>query len=426
MKKRRVVVTGLGVVSPNGRDVPSFLDGLRNGTSGLAFMPEFEQLKYLCQVTGRPAFDWGHLQDFIPEVTFHGLRGMGIGYGLQAAIEAWTDAGLTIDTESPRWDTGIVFGNSTADSALMSNVMQKVDALEVKKLGSRVVEQTMNSGVTAYITGRLGLAGKTVTNSAACATGTQAILMGYEYIAHGLANRMVTGSTEYVDTYIFGAFDAMRVLSRKFNREPQRASRPMSQTAGGFVPSSGAGTLILEDLDTALARGARIYAELKGGATNSGGQRGGGSMTSPNSEGVIRCITEALRSTATDPASIDLISGHLTATLGDLPEIQNWILALDRKEANFPWVNSLKSMIGHCLSAAGSIESVATILQIYHQFVHPTINLEDPNPEIVKRIDINRIPTTSRAARVDTVAKANFGFGDVNACLIFTKWNEHG
>ena len=426
MKKRRVVVTGLGVVAPNGNGVPAFLEAIRSGASGLRYMPEFEQLKYLCQVTGRPEFDWNSLQEVIPEVTFHGLKGVGIGYGLKAAMEAWLDAGLPLETEQARVETGCVFGNSTADSGLMGNVMQKVDALEVKKLGSRVVEQTMNSGVTAYITGRLGLAGKVLTNSAACATGSQAVLMGYEYIAHGLADRMVTGSTEYVDTYIFGAFDAMRVLARKFNQEPERASRPMSRTAGGFVPGSGAGALILEDLDTALARGARIYAEVKGGATNSGGQRGGGSMTSPSPEGVNRCIVEALRTTGTDPASIDLISGHLTATGGDLPEIQNWILALGRKDANFPWINSMKSMIGHCLSAAGSIESVASVLQIRHQFVHPNTNLEDPNPEIVKRIDQERMPTTCLAAEINTVIKANFGFGDVNTCLIFTKWNEHG
>lgn len=426
MKKRRVVVTGLGVVAPNAVNVPAFLQALREGTPGLRYIPEFEQLKYLCQVTGRPEFDWNALQDVIPEVTFHGLRGMGIGYGLRAAVEAWTDAGLPLETEQPRWETGCVFGNSTMDSAIMGTVMQRVDTLEVKKLGSRIVEQTMNSGVTAYITGRLGLAGKVLTNSAACATGSQAVLMGYEYIAHGLADRMLTGSSEYVDTYIFGAFDAMRVLARKFNQEPHRASRPMSRTAGGFVPGSGAGALILEDLDTARARGAHIYAEVLGGASNSGGQRGGGSMTSPNPEGVVRCITDALGNTGTDPASIDLISGHLTATGGDLTEIQNWILALGRKEANFPWINSVKSMIGHCLSAAGSIESVAAVLQILHQFVHPNINLEDPNPEIVKRIDPDRIPLTSLSAGINTVIKANFGFGDVNTCLIFTKWKEHG
>lgn len=422
MKKRRVVVTGLGVVSPNAIGVPGFLEALKNGTSGLTFMPRFEELKYLCQVTGRPPFEWESLREIIPEVTFHGLRGMGIGYGLRAAVEAWMDAGLPLETETPRWDTGIVFGNSTSDSALMQNVMQKVDALEVKKLGSRVVEETMNSGVTAYITGRLGLAGKIITNSAACATGTQAVLMGYEYISAGLADRMVTGSTEFVDTYIFGAFDAMRVLSRRFNQEPQKASRPMSRTAGGFVPSSGSGALILEDMETALQRGARIYAEVKGGATNSGGQRGGGSMTAPNTEGVVRCIREALRVSETDPRSIDLVAGHLTATLGDLPEVQNWILALDRKEADFPRINSLKGMIGHCLSAAGSIESVAAVLQLVHQFVHPNVNLDEPNPEIVKRIDVSRMPTTYTPAEINTVAKANFGFGDVNTCLIFAKW----
>jgi len=422
MKKRRVVVTGLGVVAPNAIGVPDFLEAIRMGKSGLKYVPDFERLKYLCHVTGRPPFEWESLREIIPEVTFHGLRGMGIGFGLRAAVDAWQDAGLPLETETPRWDTGIVFGNSTADSALMQNVMRRVDALEVKKLGSRVVEETMNSGVTAYITGRLGLAGKIVTNSAACATGSQAILMGYEYISSGLADRMVTGSTEFVDTYIFGAFDAMRVLSRRFNQEPEKASRPMSRTAGGFVPSSGAGALILEDMDTALQRGARIYAEVKGGATNSGGQRGGGSMTAPNAEGVVRCIREALRISETGPETIDLVAGHLTATLGDLPEIQNWSLALDRKDADFPWVNSLKGMIGHCLSAAGSIESVAAVLQIAHQFVHPNVNLEEPNPEIVKRIDASRIPTASTPAVINTVAKANFGFGDVNTCLIFAKW----
>ncbi len=426
MSKRRVVVTGLGVVAPNGVGVPAFTKAIMQGRSGVRWLPEFQDLKFYCQVTGRPDFTWESLLDYIPEVTYHGLRGWGIAYGIRAACEAWIDAGLDMDTEQPRWDTGCVFGNSDIDSTLMSSVINKVNALETKKLGSRVVEQIMNSGVTAYITGRLGLGGKTLSNSAACATGTQSILMGYEYIALGLADRMVVGSTEYVDTYIFASFDAMRVLSRKFNDTPEKASRPMSRSAGGFVPGSGAGALILESLESARARGARIYAEVRGGATNSGGQRGGGSMTAPSSEGVVRCIREALRTTGTDPASIDLVGGHLTATLGDLPEIQNWILALDRKGGNFPMINSLKSMVGHCLSAAGSIESVAVVLQIVHQFIHPNINLEDPNPEIVKRIDEDRMPTACLQHEINTVIKANFGFGDVNTCLIFSKCNDHG
>ena len=145
-------------------------------------------------------------------------------------------------------------------------------------------------------------------------------------------------------------------------------------------------------------------------------------MTSPNPEGVVRCIRQALKNTHTDPADIDLVNGHLTATQGDLYEIQAWILALEREGADFPWVNSTKSMIGHCLSAAGSIESVAVVLQILHQFIHPNINLEDPHPEIVKRIAPGRMPTTHLPAELNTVAKANFGFGDVNTCLIFAKY----
>ncbi|NCD69250.1 beta-ketoacyl-[acyl-carrier-protein] synthase family protein [Mucilaginibacter agri] len=421
---KRVVVTGLGVVAPNGVGVPDFLNSIQNGVSGIRFVPLYEELKFSCQVAGVPLFDWEELRNYISEVSFYGLKARGIGYGLRAALDAWTDAGNEIGSEQTDWDTGIIFGNSIADTDAMKNVISRVDNKEVKKLGSRVVEQAMNSGVTSYISGRLGLGNKVVTNSAACATGTQAILMGYEYIKHGYAKRMLVGSTEHVDTYVFGAFDSMRVLSRKFNDQPERASRPMSDTAGGFVPGSGSAALVLEDLDFALARGAKIYAEVLGGSTNSGGQRGGGSMTAPAPEGVVRCIEDAVKLSGIEPSQIDLISGHLTATLADKFEIQNWCKALNRSGNEFPYVNSLKSMIGHSLSAAGSIESVAAILQIQHGFVHPNINLEDPNPEITNIIGNNCLPTTIVQTDVNIVAKANFGFGDVNSCLIFSKFNN--
>lgn len=421
---KRVVVTGMGVVSPNGIGIPDFLNSIQNGVSGIRFMPLFEELKFSCQVAGAPPFEWEELRNYISEVSFHGLKARGVGYGIRAALDAWTDAGNEVETEETIWDTGCIFGNSIADTEAMKNVITRVDNKEVKKLGSRVVEQAMNSGVTSYISGRLGLGNKVITNSAACATGTQAILMGYEYIKHGYASRMLVGSTEYVDTYVFGAFDSMRVLSRKFNDQPEKASRPMSATAGGFVPGSGSAALVLEDLDYALARGARIYAEVLGGATNSGGQRGGGSMTAPNPTGVIKCVEDAIRISHVDPAAIDLVSGHLTATLADRYEIQNWATALNRNGSNFPMVNSLKSMIGHSLSAAGSIESVASILQIVHSFVHPNINLEDPNPEITNIIDINCLPVTMVKKDVNIVAKANFGFGDVNTCLLFSKFTN--
>ena len=420
---KRIVVTGLGVVSPNGIGIPAFLHAIQNGISGIKFMPHYRELNFSCQLAGMPAFEWEGLKNYISDVTFHGLKGTNIGYGLAAALDAWADSGMTYETDEPRWETGCVFGNSIADTEAMKNVINRVDNKEVKKLGSRVVEQAMNSGVTSYISGRLGLGNKVITNSAACATGTQAILMGYEYIKHGYAKRMLVGSAEHVDTYVYGSFDSMRVLSRKFNDQPEQASRPMSISAGGFIPGSGAGALVLEELDFALQRNAKIYAEVLGGSSNSGGQRLGGTMTAANSTGVIRCIDEALASSGVSPQQIDTISGHLTATNADKQEIQNWTQALNRKGNDFPLTNSLKSMIGHCLSAAGSIEAVAAILQIEHQFVHPNINLEDPNPEITNLVSIDCLPVKMIKKEVNIVAKANFGFGDVNSCIILSKFN---
>jgi 3-oxoacyl-(acyl-carrier-protein) synthase len=421
---RRVVVTGLGVVSPNGVGIPAFLNAIQNGISGIRFVPLYEELRMSCQVAGQPDFEWESLKKYISDVTFHGLKGTNIGYGITAALDAWTDSGMQFDTDEPRWETGCVFGNSTPDTEAMKNVITRVDNKEAKKLGSRVVEQTMNSGVTSYISGRLGLGNKVITNSSACATGTQAILMGYECIKDGYAKRMVVGSSEHVDPYVFGTFDSMRVLSRKFNDRPEQASRPMSATAGGFVPGSGAGALVLEDLEFALQRNATIYAEVLGGSSNSGGQRGGGSMTAANSAGVIRCIQEAIRTSGIHPEDIDLISGHLTATMADRQEIQNWTQVLGRTGKDFPLTNSLKSMIGHSLSAAGSIESVSSVLQIMHQFVHPNLNLEDPSPEIINMVSIDSLPTSMIKKEINIVAKANFGFGDVNSCLIFSKFNN--
>ena len=418
----RVVITGLGVVSPNGLGIPDFLHAIQNGVSGVKYIPQYEELKFHCQASGMPEFEWDQLKNYITETSLYGLKSKGIAFGIKAALDAWTDAGNEIAGEETLWETGCVFGSSVADTDVIKNAITRVDAKESKKLGSRVVEQIMNSGVTAYIGGRLGLGNKIISNSSACATGTQAILMGHEYIKHGIAKRMVVGSSEFVDAYVFGAFDSMRILSRNFNDHPEKASRPMSMSAGGFVPGSGAGALVLEDLDFALARNATIYAEILGGSNNSGGQRNGGTMTAPSSAGVIRCIHEALADANTSARSIDLVCGHLTATLADKLEIENWVQALGRSGEDFPLVNSLKSMIGHCLSAAGSIEVVAAVLQIVHGFVHPNINLEDPNPEIVNLISSHNLPTTMVKKEINVVAKANFGFGDINTCLIISKY----
>jgi len=212
------------------------------------------------------------------------------------------------------------------------------------------------------------------------------------------------------------------VCTFKHNETPEQGSRPMSVSASGFVPGSGAGALVLEDLETALDRGARIYAEILGGNVNSGGQRGQGTMTAPNSIAVKKCILDSLENAGIHPNEIDAINGHLTATSKDSLEIQNWSVALNRKGIDFPYINSLKSIVGHCLSAAGSIESVASILQLYYGFIFPNINCEDLHPEITSIVDSSRIPQQMIEKELTIIVKASFGFGDVNGCVIFKKY----
>jgi 3-oxoacyl-(acyl-carrier-protein) synthase len=234
---------------------------------------------------------------------------------------------------------------------------------------------------------------------------------------------MLCGGSEGSSHYIWAGFDAMRVLCRAFNDAPERASRPMSASAAGFVPSAGAGVVVLESLDSALQRGARIYAEVVGVAVNCGGHRGGGSMTAPNPEGVRRCIRAALADGDLRPDQVEAINGHLTATSADPNEVRAWAAALKRTPETFPPIVSTKSMIGHALGAAGAIESVASILMLHHGFIHPSLNCEDVHPEIQPYA--HAIPHTVREApNLRVIVKAGFGFGDVNACAVFRKWEN--
>ena len=216
----------------------------------------------------------------------------------------------------------------------------------------------------------------------------------------------------------------MRVMTYKHNETPEKGSRPMSATASGFVPGSGAGALVLESLESALERKATIYAEVLGGNINSGGQRNGGTLTASNKEAVQKCITDAILDASISPNEIDLINGHLTATSKDSLEIENWTKALQRKGNNFPLINSLKSQVGHCLAASGAIESVASVIQIKEQFVFPNINCVDVHPEILDLISEEKIPRRMIKKEIQILAKASFGFGDVNACIIFKKYIE--
>jgi len=424
--RKRVVITGLGIVAPNGHGIETFEKALRAGKSGIRFMPELEALKFGCQVAGVPQnIDEISARYFSSDQLL--AMNSSIRYASIAAIDAWRDAGFEVpahDSQEVDWGTGAIIGTGIGGmDTIAGKVVPLTAAGKVRRLGSTAVEQVMASGVSARIGGLLALGNQVTTNSSACSTGTEAIVDAMYRIRNGLAQRMLAGGAEGASPYIWAGFDAMRVLNRTRNHEPEKASRPMSASAAGFVPGSGAGVLMLEDLNRARERVARIYAEIIGAAVNCGGQRMGGSMTAPNPAGVRRCIHDALKDAGIGGRDVDAINGHLTATFADPFEVENWAKALNRNTDDFPLINATKSLVGHSLGAAGGLESVASILQVYKGFVHGSVNCEDLHAQLLpfsKRI----VRQTRETPHLRIQAKASFGFGDVNTCIFFKKWEQ--
>jgi 3-oxoacyl-(acyl-carrier-protein) synthase len=424
-ERTRVVVTGLGIIAPNGNGVREFEMALRKGRSGLRHQDIMEEHGFGCTVAGTPVG-----VDELAEASFEEdeLMAMNMSHRFcsLAAVEAWTSAGLERpepDSEVD-WDSGAILGTGIGGmDTTGSKVVPYTDGKKIRRLGSTAVEQVMASGISARVSGQLALGNQVTTNSSACSTGTEAIAMGAERIRAGLATRMLCGGAEAASHYIWAGFDAMRVLCRKFNDEPSKASRPLSASAAGFIPGAGAGILMIESLESALERGAPIHAEVLGGAVNCGGHRGGGSMTAPNPESVKRCIEAALADAGVEGSEVDAINGHLTATGADPNEINSWSRGLSRGSEDFPKITATKSLVGHTLGAAGGIESVATVLMLRGGFLQPAVNCEDVHPEIEAYAE--SIPHEGGDFEdLRVMAKAGFGFGDVNACLIFKKWGE--
>lgn len=421
--RKRVVITGMGVAAPNAVGLANFNKALQNMTSGIRHFSELEALKFNCQIGGKPQINQDLLEEYFTPLQLRGLNCSGIIYGVISGTDAWKDAGLEVSgSNTPDWDSGIIFGTGILGVDKFREAIHLIDRGQTRRLGSTSVIQTMASGISAYLGGILGCGNQVTTNSSACTTGTEALIMGFDRIQAGKAKRMLVGSCGDQGPYVWGGFDAMRILPGKYNSDPTQASRPLSKNASGFVPGSGAGALILEDLDSALERNARIYAEVLGGEVNSGGQRGEGSMTAANNEAVVKCIRAALKNSGIQAAEIDVINGHLTATSRDPVEIKNWTEALNRKDFSFPSVNSLKGMTGHCLSAAGAIECVASVLQIKNEYIFGNLNCEEVHPDILNLIAAERIPQKTIHRQINILAKASFGFGDVNAVAIFKKY----
>lgn len=422
--KSRVVITGLGVVCANGVNVESFKQSLFQGRTGIEHLSILDELEFRCQNAGVPPLSENDIQSFLSSLNLSYVKSSGIAYGLMAGKEAMRDASISFDSNQLIPRMGCIFGtgsNAAESSELQNDYIHSdrvIDNLDILPI------QSLASGVSIYLNKIFGFGGEVTTNSSACSTGTEGLLMAYDYISEGLIDKMLIGSSESSSPFVWSPFDAMFATSQGFNEHPELASCPLSANATGFVPSAGAGALVVESLDSALARGAHIYVELLGGEINSGGQRKDGSMTLGNSDGMVRCIQHALQNAGVISNEIDFISGHLTSTIGDVREVQSLYHALDWKHVPMPFLNSTKSMIGHSLSASGSIETIALILQMCQGFVHPSLNAFPLHPEIEPLVALNKIPTqTVETAALQIGMKISLGFGDVNACLLLKKMN---
>ena len=425
MLNKRVVITGMGVVACNGIGLAEFNNAISKGKSGITYWPEHEELGFRCLVGGSPTLTQSFLDDKLPAYIAKKITNQGILYACLAGIEAWEDAGLQILSKEADRDSGAAFGAGALglDSFITSKT-NLIDTGNHKMLGTNSIPQSMSSGSSAFLNQIIGFGNRVMSNSSACITGSEAVSQGFEWIRRGKAKRMLCGGTEGDGRYIWGGFDAMRILCSSYNDEPERASRSLSSNPMGFVPAGGAGALVLEELDTALDRNATIYGEVLGSFTNTGGQRNGGSITAANPSGVTGCIKGCIDDAGISANDIDLINGHLTSTKGDVIEINNIANALGREGEDFPYINATKSMVGHAIGGAGAIEMIAMVLGMHHNYIHPNINIDELHPSIKKRVCEKKIPTQKINEKVDVAMKANFGFGDLNCCVIIKNWKN--
>lgn len=409
MTQPRVVVTGLGAITPLGSSVASFWSGLLDGRSGVRKITLFDPGELPCQIAGEvPDF---RPKDFMEKkLTRRVSRSSQMA--LAATVQAIEDAGLPEPLPQPK-RAGIVYG--TAIGGLESFV----DGIEILNTrGLRYVSPFVLPGgipnLSAHlISMRFQCLGPTLTLTTACATGTQTVGEGAKLIQRGDADTVIVGGTEaLVRDFSIAGFSAMRALPTNYNDAPEKASRPFDTEREGFIFSEGAGTLVLERLEHAQRRGARIHAEVLGYASSADGYHI--AAPHPEGKGAIRAMEAALEDAALLPAEIDYINAHGSSTpLNDVMETKAIKAVFGQRAYQIP-ISSTKSMIGHPMGASGTLEAIACIRTIQENKVHPTINLENPDPEC----DLDYVPHHAREVSVTTTLSNSFGLGGQNACLV--------
>ncbi|NWF38656.1 beta-ketoacyl-ACP synthase II [Mariprofundus sp. NF] len=412
---RRVVVTGVGLVTPLGTGTNVTWENLTAGRSGIRRISHFdaEATGMACTIAGEvPDFN---VEDFINRKDARKMDKF-IQFGVAASMMALEQSGLTID-ESNAERVGVAVGAGMGGLVSIENTMRAYEAGGARKISPFFIPQTiinMTSGWVSMLTGAKGPNTAAVT---ACATGTHAVGDAFEIIARGDADAMVAGGTEAVVCELaIGGFSAARALSTR-NDDPQAASRPWDVDRDGFVMGEGAGVLVLEELESAKARGAVILAEVIGYGMSGDAYH----MTSPSpgGEGGGRCMKAAMNRAGINPEDVDYINAHGTSTpAGDVAETQG-IKSVFGDHAKKLMVSSSKSMTGHLLGAAGGIEAAFSVLAVFNGVVPPTINLDNPDPEC----DLDYVPHEARDANIKVAVSNSFGFGGTNATVIVRKFD---
>jgi 3-oxoacyl-[acyl-carrier-protein] synthase II len=409
---RRVVVTGLGAVAPNGIGIEDFWSNLIRGVSGIAPITRFDASKHDAQIAGEvKGFDplqWMEKKEVRKMDLF-------IQYATAAAQIAYDDSGLKV-TDENRERFGVVVGTGMGGIPALEESHKILLERGPGRISAYFIPSIITNMGSGQISMRFGMKGPNSCVCTACATGNHAIGDSFRIIQRGEADVMVAGGAEAVITPLtIGGFCAMKALSTR-NGEPTRASRPFDKDRDGFVMGEGSGIMVLETLEHAQRRGARIYAELVGYGMSADAYH----ITLPAPDGAVRSMRLTLEDAKVSPGQVDYINAHGTSTpAGDLNETQA-IKTVFGEHARSLAVSSTKSMTGHLLGAAGGIESVITVLAIVRGMLPPTINYDTADPEC----DLDYVPNTSRSAAVQYALTNSFGFGGTNASLLFKRFEE--
>jgi len=407
--RRRVVVTGLGVVSPVGNNVATAWNNLLAGKSGITRISKFDPSQFSSQIAGEVKdFD---VAEFLSPKEARRMDTF-IQYGLVAGIEAFKDSGLEV-TEQNAERIGVSIGSGIGGLRLIEETNDTYDEGGPRKISPFFIPGTIINMISGNLSIMFGFKGPNVSIVTACTTGTHSIGDAARMIEYGDADVMIAGGAEAAITELsVGGFASARALSAR-NDDPATASRPWDKDRDGFVIGEGAGVMVLEEYESAKKRGAKIYAELVGYGMSADAYH----MTAPNMDGPRRSIRNALNNAGVNPDQVQFINAHGTSTpLGDTNE-SNAIKAAFGDHAYKLVVNSTKSMTGHLLGGAGGLESVFTVLSLYHQKSPPTINIFNQDPEC----DLDYCANQARDLKIEYALKNNFGFGGTNGSLLFKK-----